>query len=189
MLCRTISSRLPAEAATCEQKPVGMKHFTEQVEKAQRKEERTYNRGSKRLAPLRRGQAVRIGHRGIWEQGTKERPEGGKGRSYVVQLSTGDFYRRNRRDNRAGRSDQLTSLSKEEDNVLTEKDAAQPSVVDSPATPRSGTPELEEPAAATQSDHVIMTRYGRVVKRPSDSTTTTVTERSGRCGRPRLHLC
>ena len=84
----------------------------------------------------------------------------------VVQLTTGGFYRRNRRDICAARSDPLTSLSKEEDNVLTEEDAAQPSVVDSPTTPRSGTPELEEPAAATQPDHVTMTRYGRV-KRPS----------------------
>ena len=54
-------------------------------------QERTYNRGSKRLAPLSRGQAVRIRHRGIWEQGTIERQEGGKGRSYVVQLTTEGF--------------------------------------------------------------------------------------------------
>ena len=167
MLCRTIRSRLPAKAATREQKPVDMKHLTEQVEKAQRKQERTYNRGSKRLAPLNRGQAVRIRHRGIWEQGTIERQEGGKGRSYVVQLTTGGFYRRNRRDIRAARSDPLTSLSQEEDNVLTKEDVAQPSVVDSPTTPRSDTPEMEERAEATQSDHVTVTRSGRVVKRPS----------------------
>ena len=79
----------------------------------------------------------------------------------------GGFYRRNRRDNRAGMSDPLTSLSQEEVNVLTEEDAAQPSVVDSTTTPKIGTPELEKPAAATQSGHVTMTRYGRVVKRPS----------------------
>ena len=91
MLCRTIRSRLRAKAATREQKPVDMKHLTEQVGKAQRKQERTYNRVTKRLAPLSRGQAVRTRHRGIWEQGTIERQEGGKGRLYVVWLTTGGF--------------------------------------------------------------------------------------------------
>ena len=71
MLCRTIRSRLPAKAATREQKPVDMKHLTEQVEKAQRKQERTYNRGSKRLAPLNRGQAVRIRHRNLGARDNK----------------------------------------------------------------------------------------------------------------------
>ena len=91
-----------------------MKHLTEQVKKAQRKQESTYNCGSKRIAPLSRGQAVRIGHRGIWEKGPMERQEGGKGRSYVVKLTAGGFYRRNRRDIWAARSDLLTSLSQEE---------------------------------------------------------------------------
>ena len=145
-----------------------MKHLTEQVEKAQRKQKKTCMRGSKRLAPLSRGQAVRIRHRGLLEQGTIERQEGGKGRSYVVMLTAGSFYRRNRRDIRAAKSDPPTSLSQEEDSGLMEEGTAQPSVpVDSPTTSTSGSPEPKEPAAATQSDHVTVTRYCRVVKRPS----------------------
>ena len=92
---------------------------------------------------------------------------GGKGRSYLIKLTAGVFYRRNRRDIRAARSDPLTSLSQEEVSGLTEEGAAQLSVVDSPTTPTSSTPELKEPVAATKSDHVTMIRCSRVLKRPS----------------------
>ena len=157
MLCRTVRSRLPARAATREEKPVDMKHLTEQAKRAQRKQQRTYIRGSKLLAPLGRGQAVRIRHRGIWQQGTIERQDGAKGRLYIVKLMRG-FYWRNCQDIRAARSGELASLSQQDDVQTEEGDAStQPLVGDSLTTARSGTPEPKKPSPSTHLDAVITT--------------------------------
>ena len=108
MFCRSTRSRLPTKVSAMRQNPVDANELRKKVEKNQNQQQKSYNRGSRELQPLKSGQPVRIYLSGFWRQATVIRHADSSGCSYIVRLLSGSYFRRNRRDLRTSDLSEVT---------------------------------------------------------------------------------